>query len=57
MVVNQRDGVIGLFDAIDGDTHVPLPGRRLHNLNVVDGLPIAIVHLESLPIRGGGGTA
>ena len=52
MVIHQRDGLIGLFDAIDGDTHFPFPGGGLHHCNVVDRLPVAVVHLKALPVRG-----
>jgi hypothetical protein len=34
MVIHKRDDYIGLFNAIHGDTHFSLCGRRLLNLNI-----------------------
>jgi hypothetical protein len=51
MVVNKRDGLIVLVDAIHAHAHLTIRGRRLQDIDVVDRLPIAVVHLEALPVR------
>ena len=51
VVVNKRDGLIVLLNAIHTHAHLPIPGRRLQDIDVIDGLPITVVHLERLPIH------
>lgn len=51
MVVNKGNRLVGLLDAIHGHTPLPTSGERLQNGDVVDRLPISVVHLERLPIR------
>ena len=51
MVVNKRDGLVGFINAIHAHAHITIPGRRLQDRDVVDSLPIAVMHLEPLPIR------
>jgi hypothetical protein len=51
MVVSEKDALILLLNAIHGHAHVAIPGRRLQDRDVVDRLPIAVVHREPLPIR------
>lgn len=51
MVVNKRDGLIVLLNAIHAHAHLAILGRRLQDVDVVDSLPITVVHLEPCPIR------
>jgi len=51
MVVRERDALIVLLNAIHRHAHLAIPGRRLQDRDVVDGLPIAVVDLEPLPLR------
>jgi len=51
MIVKEWNGIIGLRYAIDGHT-----GRAavvsLQYGDMVDGFPVAVMHLERLPLRG-----
>jgi len=51
MVVNQGNSVIVLVDAINGYTRLAILGRLALDGDVVDRLPIPVVHREALPIR------
>lgn len=51
MVVDQGNSVIVLFDAINGHTRLAILGRRALDGDVVDRLPIPVVHREARPIR------
>src|SRR5512135_19458 len=51
MVVKERDGSIGLFNAID--SHICRAAVVcLEHGDMVDGFPVAVMHLEALPMRG-----
>ena len=52
MVVDKGNGLVRLFDAIDGDAHSIVTRLRLRDGNVVDRLPVTVVHLEPIPIGG-----
>ena len=51
VVVDQRDGLVVLLNAIHGHAHLAILRRRLQHRYVVDRLPIAVVDLEPLPLR------
>ena len=46
MVVNEGDGVIGLADAINGHPRLAILGRWALENDVVDCLPVQVVHRE-----------
>ena len=50
-VVNKGNRLVGSLDAVNGHAHSAIPGVRLPDVDMVDRLPIPVVHLERLPIR------
>ena len=51
VVIHKGDGRAGLLLAIQAHTHGTASDGRLHDLDVVDRLPVAVVHGEPLPLR------
>jgi hypothetical protein len=51
-VVNEGYAVVLALDAIDGHSRPPVAHGCLQDVDVVDRLPIPVVHPESLPFRG-----
>ena len=44
MVVNKGDGLMGVLDAVHGEVHLTVSGGRLQDFDVVDRLPVTVVH-------------
>ena len=49
-LVNQRNGLVLLLDAVNRDASLVVCGVRLINGNVVDRFPEAVMQFERLPI-------
>jgi len=50
-VVNKGNRLVVSLDSVNGHTRSAFIFTRLQDVDVVDGLPITIVHLEPCPIR------
>jgi len=50
-VVNKGNHLVVSLDSVNGHTRPGFVFSRLQDVDVVDGLPISLVHLERLPIR------
>ena len=49
-IVNQRNGILGLLDAVNDYTGLVVRAVCLNNGNVVDRFPVAVMQLEHCPI-------
>ena len=51
-VVDKRDRLVVLLDAINCHTHLAVPGPRMQHGDMVESFPEPVMNLERLPVRG-----